>query len=170
MTRPITRYGRYGLLLAGIIAAADFASKYVILYVIDLPARQTIAVLPFLDLSMVWNRGISYGWLQADSDTGRWLLVALTAAICAGLTLWLARQHHMLGAMALGAIVGGAAGNLYDRAVYGAVADFLDFHILGQHWYVFNVADASISIGAGLLVIDAFRGHRQTSNTVDRDR
>lgn len=165
----MTRHGKSGLLLAGIIAIADWAAKYVILYVIDLPARQSIPVLAFLDLSMVWNRGISYGWLQAEGELGRWLLVAASAAIIGGLALWLTRQQHMLGAMALGCVIGGALGNLYDRAVYGAVADFLDFHLLGYHWYVFNIADAAISIGAGLLVIDAFRVRRLASNTADRE-
>lgn len=157
----MTRYGRLGLRIAALVLAVDLSSKYLILYLIELPERQSIRLAPFLDLSMVWNRGISYGWFQAENETGRWLLAAVTVAICAGLIWWLARLTHLLAGLAVGTILGGALGNLHDRVVYGAVVDFFDFHILGYHWYVFNVADAAISIGAALLVLDAFRPEPQ---------
>lgn len=149
--------GRLGLVMAALVAAADQASKYVILYVLNLPEHGSAVILPFLDLTMVWNRGISYGWLQTGGAAGRWLLVGFTGIICAVLGVWMMRQPRVLSAVALGAILGGALGNLYDRIIYGAVADFLDFHFFGYHWYVFNIADAAISIGAVLLLTGAFR-------------
>ncbi len=164
----MSRAARLGILLAAMIAATDQASKYVILYVLELPAHQSVVILPFLDFTMVWNRGVSYGWLQAEGEAGRWALAGFTALISGVLAVWLARQKQMLVALALGAVLGGALGNLYDRVVFGAVADFLDFHFLGYHWYVFNVADAAISIGAALLLIGAFRSDAAGTGKADR--
>lgn len=157
MTFFVTPAGRLGLVITALIAAADQASKYVILYVINLPEHGSAVILPFLDMTMVWNSGISYGWMQAGGEAGRWLLVGFTSIICVVLCVWMVRQQRVLSAAALGAILGGALGNLYDRVIYGAVADFLDFHFFGYHWYVFNIADAAISIGAMLLLTGAFR-------------
>ncbi|MDP1670801.1 MAG: signal peptidase II [Alphaproteobacteria bacterium] len=152
MKRPV----RLGLTVALGVALADWLSKYAVLYLINLPARQNIPILPFLDLTMVWNRGVSFGMLQTDSGYGRAALIGFTLAISIAVLVWLWRNHDILNATALGGILGGALGNIYDRLVYGAVADFFDFHVLGYHWYVFNVADAGISVGVILLLIRAF--------------
>lgn len=148
---------RLGLMVALGAAIADRLSKYAILYLIDLPERQNIQILPFFDLTMVWNRGVSFGMLAADGLTGRLALTGFTLAISLGVLLWLWRNDDILSAIALGGILGGALGNIYDRLMYGAVADFFDFHLLGYHWYVFNVADAAISIGVTLLLIRTFQ-------------
>ena len=147
---------RLGLTVALGVAAADWLSKYVVLYLINLPARQNIPVLPFFDLTMVWNRGVSFGMLQADSPYGRLALIGFTLAISISVLVWLWRNDDILSAIALGGVLGGALGNIYDRLVYGAVADFLDFHLMGYHWYVFNLADAGISVGVTLLLIRTF--------------
>jgi len=147
---------RLGLMAALGVAIVDWLSKYVILNIINLPARQNIQILPFFDLSMVWNRGVSFGMLQADSVLARWGLVGFTVAITLGVLVWLWRNDDCLNAVALGAILGGALGNIHDRLIYGAVADFFDFHLMDAHWYVFNVADAAISIGVALLLIRSF--------------
>ncbi|MFZ5931316.1 MAG: signal peptidase II [Pseudomonadota bacterium] len=147
---------RLGLTVALGIGAADWLSKYIVLYVINLPARQNIPILPFLDLTMVWNRGVSFGMLQADSPYGRMALIGFTLAISLSVLVWLWRNDDILSAIALGGILGGALGNIYDRLVYGAVADFFDFHLMGYHWYVFNLADAGISVGVTLLLIRTF--------------
>jgi len=147
---------RLGLTVALGIGAADWLSKYIVLYLINLPARQNIPILPFLDLTMVWNRGVSFGMLQADSPYGRMALIGFTLAISISVLVWLWRNDDILSAIALGGILGGALGNIYDRLVYGAVADFFDFHLMGYHWYVFNLADAGISVGVTLLLIRTF--------------
>lgn len=147
---------RLGLTVALGVAAADWLSKYVVLYLINLPARQNIPVLPFFDLTMVWNRGVSFGMLQADSPYGRLALIGFTLAISISVLVWLWRNDDILSAIALGGILGGALGNIYDRLAYGAVADFFDFHLMGYHWYVFNLADAGISVGVTLLLIRTF--------------
>lgn len=147
---------RLGLITALAVGITDWLSKYLILHVIQLPARRNIQILPFFDLTMVWNRGVSFGMLQADSPLARWVLIGFTLAVSLGVLIWLYRNEDRLSALALGGILGGALGNIHDRLVYGAVADFFDFHLLGAHWYVFNVADAAISTGVALLLIRSF--------------
>ncbi|HEX4889648.1 MAG TPA: signal peptidase II [Alphaproteobacteria bacterium] len=147
---------KLGLVIAAAIAVADWLSKYIVLYVIDLPARQNIQILPFFDLTMVWNRGVSFGMLQADSPYAHLALTGFVVLISLGVVAWLWQNTDKLSAIALGGILGGALGNIYDRVKYGAVADFFDFHLMGYHWYVFNLADAAISIGVTLLLIRTF--------------
>lgn len=114
-----------------------------------------IEVLPFFDLVMAWNRGVSFGILN---NSGTWNAVALSVlslVIVAGLTVWLRNVRSPMVALALGGIIGGALGNVVDRVRWGAVADFLDLHVMGYHWPAFNLADSAISIGAAVLVLDA---------------
>jgi len=148
--------------LALAVVALDQASKWWILNVVDLDHRPPIQVLPFFNLQMVWNQGVSYGLLRADSDLGRWLLVAFAAAMTLILAYVARRARRPMMAAILGLIMGGAAGNLIDRVRFGAVADFLDFHALYFPW-VFNVADSAISIGVILFVVDSFLGPKDGS-------
>lgn len=135
---------------------ADQASKAALLYGLDLKSDpRVIEITAFFNLVMVWNRGVSFGLFQADGG-GRWLLIGLSAAILIILILWLRRLERRLPAYAIGLIIGGAVGNVVDRVVYGAVADFFDLHIAGYHWYAFNIADSAIVIGVGLLLADSF--------------
>lgn len=118
----------------------------------------------FLDLSMLWNRGVSFGLLRADSDWVRWGLVAAMLAIASVFASWLRTAERRLTAIALGLVIGGALGNVIDRARFGAVVDFLDFSGPWFGWsiagwpvgfpWIFNVADAAISVGAVLLAAD----------------
>lgn len=149
---------RYGLVLAVAVALIDRLSKWAILYWVDLPARRTIALTPFLDLTMVWNPGISYGLLPASSAWAVAVLVIFAAVVTLALTVWLARVRNRVLATALGLVIGGALGNAYDRAVYGAVADFFSLHAFGYYWYVFNVADVAIVAGVVLLLWDTAAG------------
>lgn len=109
----------------------------------------------FFNLVMVWNRGVSFGMFAADSDAQRRLLIAVTGGIALGMLIWLLRSPRPGFRLLLALIIGGAVGNLLDRVRFGAVADFLDFHVLGYHWPAFNIADAAITIGALLLAVDA---------------
>lgn len=153
---------RYGLFLAAAVFIADQASKYVILELADFsPAGcleaglgcRFIEVSPIFDLHMVWNRGVSFGMLRADSGFGRWGLVALSFVISGVFVWWLRSSARKLTGTALGLVIGGALGNVIDRIRFGAVADFFDFNGLWFPW-VFNVADSAISVGAGLLLLD----------------
>jgi len=149
------RLSALGLVFAGSTLAIDQAFKWWMLHVFDIEARQPIALLPVLDIVLAWNRGISYGWLSGEAGLPPGVLVALALAISAGLWVWLARAAHPLTAAAVGLILGGALANAFDRAVYGAVADFFSFHLGDFDWYIFNLADVAIVAGVGLLVYES---------------
>ena len=122
-----------------------------------------IDVLPFFDLTMVWNRGISFGIGQSEGVM-RWVLVVLTTAIAIGFTVWLISATRRFTGIALALVIGGAFGNVIDRVRFGAVVDFFDFSGLFRPYffnYVFNVADAAISVGAVLLFVDQFLMSRE---------
>jgi signal peptidase II len=149
---------RLGLAIAALIFALDQFVKAVIMHGIALPdvPGNAIEVLPIFRLVWVENRGISMGFLTADSAIARWLLVALTAGIAIAVLFWLWRERNRLDAGALGLVLGGAAGNIIDRVRLGFVSDFLDLHFGDLHpFLVFNVADAAITIGVLLLVLRA---------------
>jgi signal peptidase II len=149
-----------GLVVAVLVCAADQASKLWLLFDYELGSRGVVSLGPVLNLVLVWNKGISYGWLQQESALGRYLLLAFTVAAVAVLWGWLARTGSKLTAVALGLIIGGAVGNAIDRVAYRAVADFVDFHVFNFHWYVFNLADAAIVAGViGLLYEALFVGN-----------
>ncbi len=153
---PLTRFG---LWMAAVTAALDQASKLWLLFAFDLGARGVVSVTPFLDLVLIWNRGISYGLFQQDGPLGQWALVALTVIAVALLWIWLARTDSRLTALSLGLVIGGAVGNAVDRLAYGAVADFALFHVTwgatSYQWYVFNLADAAIVAGVLGLLYDS---------------
>ncbi len=146
---------RLGFLAALTTLALDQASKLYLLFVDPLSQREPVRLAPFLDLIVVWNRGISYGMFQQDTEFGRWALVVLSVAAAVGLLVWLRRAGTPLLAAALGLIVGGAVGNAIDRVAYGAVFDFVHFHVGSFSWYVFNIADAAIVAGVAGLVYDS---------------
>jgi signal peptidase II len=147
---------RYGLLVALAAAAVDQAVKLWLLFVFDLGGRGVVTLAPFLDLVLTWNTGISYGLFRQEGPLGQWALLALKAVAVLLLWIWLARAGSRLTALSLGLIIGGALGNAIDRFAYGAVADFVLFHIttatFSFNWYVFNLADVAIVAGViGLL-------------------
>jgi lipoprotein signal peptidase len=150
---------RLGLPLAAGILAADQASKWWILELARLPEVGRIPLWsagPFgFDLTMVWNRGVTFGLFSGEGAWNHLVLGLIAAAIAAFLVRWMARAENRLTAAALGAVVGGAIGNVIDRLRFGAVVDFVDIHAWGWHWYVFNLADAAIVCGVGALVADA---------------
>ena len=154
---------RHGLTIAAIVFVADQITKALVLGPIGFTGPGEcetyfrgcgfIELTPFFDLQMVWNRGVSFGLLRANQDLARWALVGLSFVISGVFVWWLRTANRQLTASALGLVVGGALGNVIDRIRFGAVVDFLDFNGLWFPW-VFNVADASITLGAILLAID----------------
>jgi signal peptidase II len=145
---------RWGLVVALLVLVADQASKDWLLGLMR-ANPQGIEVTPFFNLVMVWNRGVSFGLFNSgDNDLQRWILIAVTTAISLGLAVWLYRAATVYLTVALGLVVGGAAGNIVDRIRLGAVADFFDVHAFGWHWPAFNIADAGIVVGVVLLVAE----------------
>lgn len=141
-----------GFSLALIVLIADQFSKQEILLWFS-AGGENIILTPFLNIIFTWNKGISFGLLRAGSPFAAWGLIALAVGI--GLFvfyhLWHSTQRYQV--ISYGLILGGAVGNIIDRSTYGAVIDFIDFHIFGYHWYIFNIADCAIVIGAVLLVV-----------------
>ena len=150
-----------GFTAAAITLILDQATKLYTLFVYNLPVREPVELGPFVNLIVVWNRGISYGLFQQNSDLGRWLLSVVSILAAIGLSVWIRRAGGRVLAMSLGLIVGGALGNVIDRLAYGAVFDFIQFHIGTWSWYVFNVADAAIVAGVFGLLYDSFVLDRQ---------
>jgi signal peptidase II len=152
-------YLRLGLATAGLVAVLDQASKLWLLFVFDLGSRGLVPLLPWVDLVLTWNPGISYGLFPQHTDLGRWLLLGIQAVAIVCLGVWMVRASSRLTVAALGLIIGGAVGNLIDRFAYGAVADFVFFHVdFGTwefRWYVFNVADAAVVAGVVGLVYES---------------
>jgi signal peptidase II len=151
---------RLGLTVAVLLMGLDQLTKWVALDVLDL-AAQPIMVTPFFNLVMVWNRGVSFGMLNSVGELAPWLLSGFSLGVVIGLLFWLRRSEHPLMAIGLGLVIGGAIGNVVDRLRYGAVVDFLDFHLAGYHWPAFNMADAGICVGAGLILVDGLLAPRR---------
>lgn len=145
---------RAGLILAAITIVADQASKWLLQ---DMLLQQpVIEVIPgFFNLVMVWNRGISFGMLGGAGALPPWVLSAIAVAICIALFFWLRAARSRWTAWAIGLVIGGAIGNVVDRARWGAVFDFADFYIGRWHWPAFNVADAAIVIGVLALLAES---------------
>lgn len=144
-----------GLLLAAIVIVVDQAVKlWALATVFDPPVR--IEVLPVLNITPVWNRGVSFGLLASDSPWTPWLLSGFAVVVTGVLVVWLSRARGAALVHGLGAVIGGAVGNVVDRLRFGAVVDFIDAHWGELHWPAFNIADAAITLGVGLLLLDAF--------------
>lgn len=153
-------WGHYSLFVGLTVlmgVAADQALKFWLLHDFDLATKGPVALLPVFDLVLVWNRGISYGLFQQDSDLGRYFLIALTSVVSIGLWIWSVRAETRFLALALALIIGGAIGNGIDRALYGAVVDYAHFHVGSFSWYVFNLADVWIVAGVFGLFYDGFK-------------
>ncbi|HUZ67067.1 MAG TPA: signal peptidase II [Beijerinckiaceae bacterium] len=145
-----------GVAAAACALLADQASKYWLLDIFGIAARQPVRITPFFDLVMAWNQGISYSLFTTRTTQGRWILIAATLAATAALAFWMWRAREQMTCLALGLVVGGALGNALDRWVHGAVADFFYFHVGKFSWYVFNLADCAIVAGVGLLLYESF--------------
>ncbi|MEM7618851.1 MAG: signal peptidase II [Pseudomonadota bacterium] len=121
----------------------------------------------FLDLLMIWNRGISYGLFQQHSLWGQLFLIGIAVIAAIFLFIWLSQINSILMCCSLGLVIGGALGNAVDRYIYGAVADFFSLHVNGFYWYVFNIADVAIVAGVlGLLYNSIFENRKKVSKTL----
>jgi signal peptidase II len=155
-------YVSFALLLAGAIIIFDQITKAMILYWARLSPPgclefgvncRKIELSAIFDLTMVWNRGISFGLLGGGGMLGRVALSVFAIAITGFLIHWLWSMDRRWSAVAVGMIIGGAIGNVIDRIRFGAVIDFFDFSGLFFP-YVFNIADAAISLGVALFLFD----------------
>ncbi|MCX7890885.1 MAG: signal peptidase II [Burkholderiales bacterium] len=155
------------LALAAAIAAADQLAKLAVARA--LAPGEVVPVTPFFNLVHVFNRGAAFSFLAGAGGWQREFFIAVTVG-AAALILYLLRRHagELRFCLGLALILGGAVGNLWDRVALGHVVDFLDFHVAGWHWPAFNVADAAITVGAGVLILDAFLSGRRGQGGASR--
>jgi signal peptidase II len=126
---------------------------------------ESIVLMPMVAITKAYNYGAAFSFLGSASGWQRWFFIVLAVVVSTVLLVWLARlaQHERGTALALSLILGGAVGNLMDRVLYGYVIDFIDVYYHAWHWPTFNIADSAITLGAGLLILDALAGNRQVS-------
>ena len=156
MSDPTRKYRLIGLTIAFLIFVADQVMKFLVMVPLQLRAKGSIEILPFFNLTWAQNYGVSMGFLTASTDFQRWALVALTGLIGVAVLIWMWREKAKWDIIALSFVLGGAMGNILDRARLGYVADFADLHIGDfRPFLIFNVADAAISIGVVILLARA---------------
>ncbi len=148
---------RWALIFIVVITVVDQISKQIMIGLVFEPERR-IEVTSFFNLVPVRNTGISFGLFSNNAEFGRWALVALATVIIIALLVWLTRAGSTYITVALVMVIGGAISNVIDRALSGAVIDFLDFHAFGMHWPAFNLADSLIVLGTAMLLYDGLFG------------
>ena len=150
--------------LAALIVAADQLTKAWI--VADFPLGQGKVIADFFNLVHVHNYGAAFSFLSDAGGWQRWFFTVLSSIVSVVIVVWIVRlpRQRWLESLALALILGGALGNLYDRALLGYVVDFLDFHWSGRHFPAFNVADSGITVGAFLLILDTFVSNQDLKN------
>ena len=149
------------LWLSALIVALDQWSKHWV--VTTLAFGEVRGVTAFFNLVRAHNPGAAFSFLEGASGWQRWLFALIALGVSGVLVVWLRRLPSTARVLPAGLalIIGGALGNLVDRLRYGYVVDFLDFHWAGWHFWAFNIADAGISVGAGLLLLDGLLGARR---------
>ncbi len=148
---------RWALIFIVVVTVVDQIIKQVMINLVFEPPR-VIEITSYFNLVPVRNTGISFGMFGGDTELARWVLVAVAVAIMIALLLWLFRAGSKYIIIALVLVIGGAASNVIDRAISGAVIDFLDFHAFGVHWPAFNFADTVIVLGTAMLLYDGLFG------------
>jgi len=138
--------------LAALVALVDQGTKWWIINEVMVPPR-VVPMTPFLNFALSLNKGITFG-LFNHSNVMPYVFIGITVVILLLLLRWLIQTDSRLVGTGLALVMGGAIGNAIDRANYGAVVDFLDFHVFGYHWYAFNIADSAIVCGVGMLLLE----------------
>lgn len=152
----VTRLGAFCYLIALLTAAADQSVKAWIISGLELPVVGSISFWGPIRFTLVRNQGVSFGFLQGTGFLARWLLVIFSLSVVIALAIWIRGAVRLIRSIGVGLIIGGAIGNLVDRARYGSVIDFIDAQKMFFPW-VFNLADTAITIGIGLLILESVR-------------
>lgn len=153
---------RKAIMLAGLIIVADQFTKWLIMVEVMQPPR-VIPVIPFVNIVMAWNTGVSFSMF---ADSGPMLLAGLAILVSFALLVWLYRLPDPVPAYGIALVIGGAVGNVIDRFRFGAVFDFIDFYVGDWHWPAFNLADSAITVGVVLMLFDSlFQGRDRGKNT-----
>ena len=157
-----------GFLVALAVFALDQLVKWLVTGPLHVQDTDHFYLLPFFQLTYTQNNGISLGLLNATTEVGRWMLVALTSAIAVGVAFWMGREKNRIDQFALGMVLGGALGNILDRTLHGYVVDFADLHFgEWRPFLIFNVGDAAISIAVAILLLRAFLSRKDQAKGSD---
>jgi len=152
-----TRARMLGLGIAALIFIVDQALKWWVTGPLDLQTVHQIYVMPVFNLTFTENYGVSLGMFTAESETGRWILVGVTAVIAVFVAVWLLREKLLGDIVGLAMVLGGALGNIVDRATVGYVIDYADLHFgEWRPFLIFNLADAAITIGVLIILARSF--------------
>src|SRR3954467_15640438 len=149
---------RLGFTIAAVVFALDQLAKWIVTGPLGInEVGDQLVLLPIFNFTYTQNNGISLGLFNAQTEVGRWMLVAVTSAIAVGVAVWIGREKNRVDQAALGMVLGGALGNILDRARFGYVVDFADLHFGDfRPFLVFNIGDAAISIAVVILLLRAF--------------
>ena len=165
MASMLHTHRKLGLAIAALVLIADQAVKHAMIDILQLKSRAVIHIISFFDLRWAENRGVSMGMLTADSEAQRWMLVAFTALLSVGILVWMWREQQKGEIWALGMVLGGAIGNIIDRVRFGYVVDYADLHFGSfRPFFIFNLADAAISVGVLILLLRAFLPRKDGTN------
>jgi signal peptidase II len=156
---------RLGFAIAAAVFALDQLAKWIVTGPLGINRLgDQLVLLPIFNFTYTQNNGISLGLLNAETEVGRWMLVALTSAIAIGVAFWIGRERNRIDQAALGMVLGGALGNILDRVRHGYVVDFADLHFGDfRPFLVFNIGDAAISIAVVILLLRAFLSRKERS-------
>jgi signal peptidase II len=155
---------KQAIALSVLTLAIDQLSKQLILAYLQKSGPVVQVIDEFFRLVIVWNRGVSFGMLGGDRSLPAWALSAVAIAVCIGLFIWLRRVGSKFTGWGIGLVMGGAIGNVIDRARWGAVFDFADFYVGQWHWPAFNIADSAIVVGVAFLLLDSLIGERKSAS------
>lgn len=153
---PWHQRGLFWVWLAVLVIVLDQLTKYAVMWTFQ--EYQVEPILPFFNLTLVYNKGAAWSFLANAGGWQRWFFIGVSVVASVALVLWLRslRRTERWISIALALILGGALGNLYDRIVWGKVVDFLDFYWGAAHFPAFNVADSAITVGAIMMILDMF--------------
>jgi len=154
------------LWLSLVVIAVDQATKQIVLG--RFRPGEELPLTPFASLVLAFNRGAAFSFLAGEDGWQRWLFAVIAVAACIAMIWFMHRGGRALFCAGLALIIGGALGNLYDRLMLGHVVDFVLLHYRGWYYPAFNVADSAITVGAGALIVDSFRGPRERTREGDR--
>jgi len=150
----------WGLVVAVLAVTLDQVSKF---YMINdvLDGHSEIILAPFFSLVRAWNKGVSFSLFNDWGENGAYVISGFAATVVLLLLWWMHKEKTKVAQIGLGLIIGGAIGNIADRIRFGAVFDFLDFHIGEYHWPAFNAADSFICVGAALVIMSELLKNRK---------
>ncbi len=147
------RFTTIGMYLAAFVTLVDQGTKMWVHNTIAQPPR-LIEISPYLNLTLVWNRGVTFGLFDIKYEYMPYVFISIALVIVLFLINWMMRANSLAITIGLGMVMGGAVGNIIDRVRYGAVIDFIDAHWGEYHWYVFNIADSAVVCGVIILLIE----------------